>query len=462
MRTICSLCRHPVWISSFLLLTVLPSAADTVDARQQLESLLQGQGMVQKERTVIRNVPVEVGGCSERGHCHSWIEHRNQQFIETYNDYLHVTSADVVKVLKIKYEEPVLNSIPPKLHLKSITGKNCTNSKQTINTTLSLSMQTSQTVTWSRTVTTSTSYTLGLTMNQSFSYGGGTTGQTESGSVTFSRSVAITDGKQQSWTDAVNPSEQVIRDVPKMTQVWGSLQVAEGDMAVPFTASVLVDGPVDANDNNIVHVSDVLGEDQRTFLVQGVIHASTASGDIVTFYEKELTASDCVNSNGTFGIEHFEGSSSVLPLLAPTKEAVAMNALVVPPNTVANTAFADVLNANFANFDNPFMGADTHQAALSKMVADGPISASAAADFQAAQHGFVAEGQHVCKSEGGVSYSCRVSGFKYNDCKEATATLKADDCCQKSKVCGPDLKSGGVKCEFGGNSTGFTINSCTR
>ena len=445
----------------FPLLTVLPLAADTVDARQQLEAQLQGKGMVQKERTVIRDVPTQTGGCNDRGHCHTWIEHWNRPFIETYNDYLHVTSASVVKVLKITYQEPVLNSVPPRLHVKSVTGKNCTNSKQTINTTLALSVQTSQSVTWSRTVTTGTSFTLGLSMNQSFSYGGGTTGQTESGSVTFSRSVSVTDGTQQGWIDTVSPSEQVVRDVPKMTQVWGSLQVAEGDMGVPFTASVLVDGPVDANDNNIVHVSDVLGEDQRTFLIQGVIHATTASGDIVTFYEKPLTPSDCANSKGTFGIEHLVGSASVLPLLPATKEAIALNALVVPPNTIANTAFADVLNANLANVENPLKGSNnTHMSALSKVV--GPTSADASTDSQTIQPGFVAEGQHVCKSERGVSYTCRVSGFEYNDCKEAAASLKADDCCQKSKVCGPDLKSGEVKCEFAGTSTGFTINSCTQ
>jgi hypothetical protein len=301
-------------------------------------------------------------------------------------------------------------------------------------------------------------------MNQSFSYGGGTAGKTESGSVTFSRNVQVTDGTQQGWIDTVMPSEQVVRDVPKMTQVWGSLQVAEGDMGVPFTASVLVDGPVDANDNNIVHVSDVLGEDQRTFLIQGVIHATTASGDIVTFYEKELTPSDCANSPGTFGpIQPFDGSASVLPLLPPTKEALALNALAVPPNTIANTAFADVLNANFANVGNPLKESNnTHISALAKVVAEGPTSANASTDNQTIQPGFVAEGQHVCKSEHGVSYTCRVSGFEYNDCKQAAASLKADDCCRKSKVCGPDLKSGEVKCEFGGTSTGFTINSCTQ
>ncbi len=148
-----TLCRHSTWIAFFSLLTVLPLAADTVDARQQLEAQLQGKGMVQKERTVIRDVPTQTGGCNDRGHCHTWIEHWNRPFIETYNDYLHVTSASVVKVLKITYQEPVLNSVPPRLHVKSVTGKNCTNSKQTINTTLALSVQTSQSVTWSRTVT---------------------------------------------------------------------------------------------------------------------------------------------------------------------------------------------------------------------------------------------------------------------------------------------------------------------
>jgi len=255
--------RSSVWVISFVLLALSPLAADTVDARQQLEASLQSKGMVQKRRTVMKPVRELHGDCGER-RCRDWYEIHNRPSIETYADYLHVTSANVVKVIKIVYDKPVLNLVPVKLHVRTVTGKNCTQSKQTINTTLALSVQTSQSVTWSRTVMTGTSFTLGLSFNQSFSYGGGTVGQTESGSVTFSRSVSVTDGTQQNWTENVNASEQVVRDVPPMTQVWGSLQVAESDMGAPFTASVVVDGPVDANDNNIAQVSEILSEDQRT------------------------------------------------------------------------------------------------------------------------------------------------------------------------------------------------------
>jgi len=104
---------------------------------------------------------------------------------------------------------------------------------------------------------------------------------------------------------------------------------------------------------------------------------------------------------------------------------------------------------------------DIHMSSLDKVVGGGSVAAGASSDDQTIRGAFNAEGLHVCKSENILGYSCPVSGVGYRDCNEALASLKADDCCQRSKVCGPDVQSGEIKCEFGGLSTGFTLNSCS-
>jgi len=283
------------------------ASAQSVDASQVLNDILQKNGPVQKSRTVKKFVDGKDCGTDARGHEHCWPVKYPISTVETYTEVLHVIKAEIVSFADVSYGKPTFAAISPKTYISSITGINCTNSNQTINTSLSLQYQTNQSVRWSKTVNDGESHTLGLSFNQSYSYGGGTAGQTESGSISFSHEVSTTDAKDEGWTHSAASSEQVVRTVPPMTQVWGRLQVNVGEMVVPFSAQATIDGDVDANDDNLLKVSDITDrqfgdDDARVITIGGAIHATTASGDIVTFYETPLTAASCAEHSGMFRV----------------------------------------------------------------------------------------------------------------------------------------------------------------
>jgi hypothetical protein len=311
------------------LLPVQQLRADTVDAKAELEAALQSKGTVNKQRTIRGSEPVKVCGSNDRGHEHCWIEHRPQTYIENYLDYLHVTSLDVAKVLNIEYGAPVLNSIPAKVDVKSFRIPNCTSVQQTTSTTLQMSITTSQTITFTRTVTTSTTLTAGIQFSHSFTYMGATAGNQENASVSVTKSVAIAEGTQSSETQNNTSTELVQRAIPKMTEVYGNMQVIEGSVSVPFTANIIVDGTVDDNLDGYKRISDLIDEAHRTFKAIGEIRATTASDQTTRFYEKALTSEDCKENPPAAQIIAEDGLAIPLVDLKKSKLAEARNSVAI-------------------------------------------------------------------------------------------------------------------------------------
>jgi len=310
VRTFKALLRSTLSLLMGVLLIIGPlqvASAAPVDAKAEIENGLRSLGVFPKRRNLVKREVFRVCGGDQGAHggTHCWNEFRDTPYTEDYSDFLHVQKLDVVKVGAISYGEPVLNTVPPNAHIKSFDGPNCTSTNQTIQTTLSLSVTTSKTISWSRTVTTGTTITVGIQHSQGFTYYGASGTDSFSGSVTVNKSIALTDGVTSQETETVSSSEAVNRTVPAMTEVYGSLRVMEGSVSIPFTAELVVDGPVDANLNNINRVSDLIDEKHRTFKAVGLIEATTASQARTSFYEKKLTAADC-KSGSTFQLITFD------------------------------------------------------------------------------------------------------------------------------------------------------------
>lgn len=429
-----------------LVATSLPGPAQSVDAKSEIDGLLRGQGLVQKRRSSVKPVQQckESIGC--QGNCtHTYCSTVNVPYEEVYSDYLHIGSVDVAQVTKMEYSQPIINSIPEKLHIKSFNGANCTEVPQTVSTTLSQTVTTEESISWNRTVATGISFSAGINVNL------GKVGTT-SASLQVSKSVTVSDGTQSSESHAVSYSEAVNRVIPPMRELWGEMKVVESHVSVPFIARVVVDGPVDANLNNIGRVSQVLSESQRTFIAEGVLQATTSSDETTNFYDKVLTTEDCKGSGG-FRVSSLDGSSRVLPLLAPkSASVVATNPQQPAPNTLPVIELAGVSVRNTLS--------------LVKTVPISKDSASVALPSMTAQldaqntPSFLAAGQHQCQSAHNIGYFCQANGIGFNDCNEASIKLQMDDCCSRTQVCGPDYETGQTKCEFGGTSIGFTMSYC--
>jgi hypothetical protein len=74
---------------------------------------------------------------------------------------------------------------------------------------------------------------------------------------------------------------------------------------VSFSTSVIVDGPLNANDRGLQHVSDVLSESQRTFPVVGTIQADNASDGKLVFYDVTFDPSQCPAGAGVRSVLNF-------------------------------------------------------------------------------------------------------------------------------------------------------------
>ena len=78
---------------------------------------------------------------------------------------------------------------------------------------------------------------------------------------------------------------------------------------------------------------------------------------------------------------------------------------------------------------------------------------------------FRAEGEHQCQSPTDIGHMCKTFGVNFNDCLEAAASLKGQDCCSSTLEC-TDLNGDfdtidPGECKFGGRTIGFTMGICS-
>ena len=424
-----------VALSSILTSVAVAQDTSAIDLKAELNSILEGKGKVTKSRTAYSLVPGRcTGGTSERGHEHVWCEKSvNVPYEERYLDSLHVINVDVVKVTRVSFDKEYATSIPSKGHIQGFHAHNCGETPLPVSRSLSVSFETSQSVSWNRTVTTSSS----VSANMSFTLlaGAGI-------SFSYSKSVAIADGVQGSESSNCSDSQGVSPSVPGNDEIWVEMRLNEYNLAVPVQATIVVDGTVEPNLNNATRISDVLTEAERSFTVTGVLNAATCSskGELKK-YERKLTPEECPVPGGV-EVTPYEGSAALLPVVASN---------VVAQATQPDTTLGPVPVLMQQSLSNQIFEMDDE-------IELNHGGSSNNADQKTPS--WFASGQHMCQSKTSIGHTCSVSGVGYNDCNEASLKLKMDDCCPRTTVCGPDPQTGNVKCELGGNSIGFNMLSC--
>ncbi|MEW8194300.1 MAG: hypothetical protein AB2793_11375 [Candidatus Thiodiazotropha sp.] len=318
---------------------------------------------------------------------------------ETYYAPLSVSSWRIAKVNEVKYEKPILNTIPSEYYRDRFQVKNCTSVPQQTSAALSVSGSVSNTVTLTNTVNTTVSLNIGYT------YGVPQYGSFQT-TFNISRSVSFSKASTNTASSTYTRSENVNRTIPSGKRVWGELIVMKESISVPFTTTVVVDGSVDANLKGLTKLSEILSEQERTFTIVGTLNATEASNGIVEFYEEALTNKDC-EGNAANSLVH---SQQVQPLAEPTHR----------PDLLATFSPAS---------DSMLLGS-------------------------------FATGMHTCQSPTDIGHTCSVVANPQN-CDIAYNEMLANDCCPSTQLCTFNPDSGEVECRYGGSSIGFQVIACS-
>jgi hypothetical protein len=252
------------------------------DAAAFLNKALSGKPAVQRERTVmVRKQRCRTYRIPNIANGGAWTECEDADVpeVQRFLDAARVTSTQVTLVRGLTFDERRVTQLPHHPLLFRMTYKNCADGTTlTNNLTLSVTGTKSLAVTKTKTVTT----TLGVTT--AFK-GEMKVGVADFGNTTtfkFERAVALTETVTDTETHTETRSQSWTVNVPakKMGQV--EMLAFQTTIEIPFSATVVVDGPLEANKSGVSNASDLLPEAERTMPFEGTLTLSDVSDSTYT------------------------------------------------------------------------------------------------------------------------------------------------------------------------------------
>jgi hypothetical protein len=446
-----SLTRSVLSLAILISTAISPLAsAQPIDVPKVINDALQSAGQVRKQRTITKTVKdCDLRCCGRRCDNECWrCKDKEVQEVEVFRAPLSATSVRIVRVLDLKYGKPVINALPEAIRQQTFSTRNCSNIQQTSSTTLSITVSTSNSISVAQALAIGET----ATANLGFSVAGIGTG---GASVSVNRQFSLTTTDAQTQTNAYAVTENVNQVVLPKTELWGELRAIESNLSLPFVASVIVDGTVDANLDGYSQVSQVLSESQRTITTSGLLTVTAASDAKKAFYERPLTAADCTNQPPV-NTELFAGGPRLLGVIKGATPTI------LDPEAgpyVSSLSSFERLNARWIADASDFMkaaGTDTASAPTANAADRSHLSEG---DLLSTPN-FAAGGMHQCQSETDIGHSCSVFDIGFNDCNEAAIKLRMKDCCPSTKLCSFDPATGKFTCRYGGTSIGFTVSYC--
>ncbi len=429
---------------TFCLWSLGVSAETIVDAQTHLTQILQSKGHVSKQRTVnyiervCRNV--ERGSRDSRRtvkECNNWPRTR----VETYTEALKVVDVEPDLVEELAYGDAERVTLPDIPHFKSFTITNCSAEVQTSSTQLSLSATVGTSVTVTRGVNTSRNISTSVNMSIPLSNKGGSLNF--GGQSSKSHTVTFSTGKTTSSRESIAFSENISRNVPPMTTLWGQFHVSEKTIRIPFSASVLVDGKVDSNLAGYSKISDVLSIEERTFPITGFVEATGATDTRIDYKGEALKESEC------------DGENRKQLTIAEVDALLPIHDLSLSHHE--NSISAQGMASDVGRQTSSDVTSDMNQALAvePKILSIPMVRAQLTPSFSGS-------GQHQCQSSSDIGHTCSVWGVGFTDCNIAMASLTSNDCCPMTRQCGyRNPTTGEMECRYGGTSVGFTPLSCT-
>ncbi|MBN8733394.1 MAG: hypothetical protein J0L64_22865 [Acidobacteria bacterium] len=427
--------------------------AGDINARSEIEAALASAGQVNKSRIVRREVSVcETRTCGSIAHGgdHECLICRNQQFDveEVISEPLRLVDIHVVQVHDLEYGPAVRNAVPPRVHAKSFKSRNCSSSQQSASTNLTLVISTSESISITRGVTnTGTVSTTVKLFDNGFN-------------LSLARAINLSETNASNETKSTTISDSINRVQPAYTELWGELRVTEERLSIPFKARVVVDGTVDANRNGYSQVSQVLAENQRTFVAEGFIEVSSISGQTSTaIYERALNKEKDCTGQPISSLKQMDSTLLFLGMARPHSSPSSSDSV----RDMADEPSVSMDSATFAKLQAATQEGSAKQFVVKKSLVGNTNKKSGdtkGPSIAQATPVFLAGGQHQCQSSTDIGHRCKVSDVGFSDCNEAHFKLQANDCCPSTLVYTPDPQTGTIKPSLGGTSIGFSLQYC--
>ena len=213
-----------------------------------------------------------MAGCGGRNHdgmCEPFCTTTTVQRPQNYRDQQRIESAYIVSVSDLIIDNSKARSFPSETHEKSVRMENCTSLQQTAQQQLTMAVSTTNSASVTRGVSTSTQITATVKGSIAIVEATGTASVTKSVSLntTNTQSEQKTETHQYLFPMVVAPS------TAGTARIWVNVLNAEA----PFKGTIVVDGFLQPNSDNLLKASDLLTLNERTIPVEGKIFANSSS-----------------------------------------------------------------------------------------------------------------------------------------------------------------------------------------
>lgn len=287
-------------------LTPLGDTGDTIDVIKAMNRSLASKGLVKKTRREAykERVCYPFGEPGNLPSCSMETLYRDVE----YQDALFVVAKDVEIVLapQVEFGTPDNASVP--IYETSTTWLtiNCGPVKQTGSETVTATESVTSSVTNSRAV--STGKSIGAKVELKLPSVGGV-----GASSSVTKTVTVTKSETVADTQTVTRSRSVNLETPPMTGMRLRYGVQRGTGIVPYSATLIFDGPVDANNSGYKKISDLLKPEERTFKAAGHVMLQALSNINVRYDATPLSSdSEICRETGT-DFKVIRGVSTSLP-----------------------------------------------------------------------------------------------------------------------------------------------------
>lgn len=239
-----------------------------------------------------------------------WIEvcfPYNESVSEDFLTPALVTGSAVVEVKDFKFLPEKTKSFPVNARVKTEIFKNCSDK---ISLTKTFSLAVGVTTGWTVAKTQGVSTTIGASVTIS----GDIKFLKASGTVNFSQTVTSSTTVTETSSSTTNRTSSDTVVIPPHSAGTFNLLAYEETLEIPFSALIVVDGPLILNSSGLIKASDILTEAERTLSFEGSLTITDASrGETsISFAEWEIECAADDKEHSHYSLREFSAPESAL------------------------------------------------------------------------------------------------------------------------------------------------------
>jgi len=249
----------------------LTANATDVDVAGFINSALQRKGvMVTKTRTV--EIYQEVCDNSGFHHLRS-CQNIGHPETQTYTDNARVTSGNVASASAIAFDNAAMTTLPTQLLSQRQDYVNCGQDPMQLGQTLLVSGTSNASISKSQTISSS----MTISMSDSATVSAGIGSATSNIGFSFTAGISDQNSKSEGQSQTVARTWTLNMSVPPGHHGFAELWAFQSNVTIPFSATVVVDGPLEPNVSGSTLASQLLSVSDRTMPYSGVVTAGNVS-----------------------------------------------------------------------------------------------------------------------------------------------------------------------------------------